>query len=315
MSKNSNDAPKVDIYERVTNAIIEQLEKGVRPWQKPWAVAGGSDVTFPLRANGVPYRGINVFLLWGAALAGNYSSPYWLTYNQAKSDGGNVKKGEKGTLVIYASRIEKPKKDDPSEKESIFFWKGFTVFNAEQCENLPAKYFPKAGEVTPAQKAERIAHAEAFFTKVRAEVKHGGPRAFYSPGGDFIQLPDFDAFRDSESYYATSGHEHIHWTGAASRCNREYGKRFGDAAYSCEELVAELGSAFLCAELGLTLEVREDHASYLASWLKVLKGDKRFIIQAASAAQKAVTFLKDAAGEGVEAPEAEGEGEAVAQAA
>jgi antirestriction protein ArdC len=308
-------APKIDVYERVTNAIIEQLEKGVRPWQKPWTVGNpGGGVSLPLRANGKPYRGINVFLLWSEASAKGFTSPYWMTFNQAKEFGGNVKGGEKAAFVIYANRINKPNKEDPEKTDSIFFMKGYYVFNAEQCENLPPRFQPAPPVVLTPEEAEaktarRIAHADDYFTKIGADVRHGGDRAFYSPAGDFIQLPPFESFKDPESYYATKGHEHVHWTGASTRLNRDFLNRFGSEAYAAEELVAELGSAFLCAELGLTLEPRDDHASYLAGWLKVLKGDKRFIVQAASAAQKAVGFLNEAAGVVEEPAEAGSEGE------
>lgn len=313
-------ALKVDVFQRVTDSIIAQLEKGVRPWQRPWAVKGtrGGGM-LPLNAvSGRPYRGINVFLLWSDAITKGYASPYWLTYKQALGLGGNVKKGEKGSFIVYANRVEKPSKSDPSETDSVFFWKGFTVFNAEQCEGLPEKFYPAQPDENPdeteARKIARIGHADSYFAKVGATLKHGGGRAFYSPSGDFIQMPEIDAFKDAESYYATLGHEHVHWTGAKARLDRDFSGRFGDEAYAAEELVAELGSAFLCAQLGLTLEPREDHAAYLASWLKVLKGDKRFIVQAASKAQKAVDYLTEAAGEAQDAPE-EGDGEEVAQAA
>jgi len=302
--KKKTGAPKIDVYERVTSAIIAQLENGVRPWSKPWTAKGGSfgNVTFPLNADGRRYRGINVFLLWTAALAGGYVSPYWLTYNKAKALGGNVKKGEKSTLIVFASRFEVDSKTNPGEKDSIFIWKGFSVFNAEQCEGLPVKYHPAPEVVTveegETRKAAKIDHAESFFAKIGGKVRHGGDRAFYSPSADFIQLPEFETFRDAESYYATLGHEYAHWTGHKDRLNRDFSGRFGNEAYAAEELVAELGAAFLCADLGLTLEPREDHAAYLASWLKVLKGDKRFILQAASRAQKAADFLSEAAGEG-----------------
>jgi antirestriction protein ArdC len=166
----------------------------------------------------------------------------------------------------------------------------YALFNAEQMEGLPGHYY--AMEVTPRNLAERLEHAEAFFTNTKANTQHGGNRAYYSPATDHIQLPPFESFEDRESYYSTRAHESIHWTKAASRLNRDMGgKRFGADGYAVEELIAELGAAFLCADLGITAEPREDHASYLQHWLKVLKADKRAIFTAASHASRAVEHL------------------------
>lgn len=306
--KSKTQTERVDVYQRVTDSIIASLEQGVRPWTKPWTQKGGN-VSLPLRHDGKPYRGINVFLLWSDAITKGFTSPYWMTFNQAKEYKGSVKAGEKGSFVIYANMLAKPNKDDPKKIDKIFYMKGYTVFNADQCENLPERFQPKPVVLTEAEaKAATVAkidHAEAFFAKVGGVVKHAPNRAFYSPAGDFISLPEIADFKDAEGYYATLGHEFCHWTGHKDRLNRTFGATHGDELYAREELVAELGSAFICAHLGVALTPREDHASYLASWLKVLKGDKRFIVQAASKAQAAVEDLKTRAGEGavVEAEE------------
>jgi antirestriction protein ArdC len=168
--------------------------------------------------------------------------------------------------------------------------KGYVVFNVEQIEGLPAKYAEPVA--TPSEPVTLHEAAEAFFAATGAKFCYGGNRAFYAPSGDFIQLPRPDAFRDAESFAATKAHELIHWTGTATRNAREFGVRFGDRAYAFEELVAELGAAFLCADLGITPEVREDHAAYLACWLEVLKDDKRAIFSAAAHAQRAVDYLQ-----------------------
>ncbi|UTC29717.1 DNA primase [Bajunvirus bajun] len=294
------DGPKVDLYAVVTDKIVAALEAGVRPWMKPWnAPAGGSfGGQLPRRVTGQAYTGINVVLLWAEASDRGYANPTWMTFKQAIELKGGVRKGEKGTTIVYASKFKKDVDDGKGgTKEAwIPFLKSYTVFNVEQIDGLPEKFYLKAEEpvtVDEAVKAklERIEHADAFFLATGGVVKHGGGRAFFTQGGDYIQMPEFDSFKEAEGYYATLGHEFVHWTGSDKRLNRVFGAKFGDEAYAAEELVAELGSAFLCATLGITPEVREDHAAYIQSWLKVLKGDKRFIFTAASLATKAVEHL------------------------
>jgi len=260
---------KKDLYERVTAQIVASLEQGVKPWLKPWsAAAAASQAVRPLRANGQPYRGINVLMLWGAAADHGYACPVWMTFKQALELGGCVRKGEHGSLVVYASTFTRTETDDKTGEEAerdIPFLKGYTVFNAEQIDGLPERFRAPA----PALPAgpERIEQAEAFAAATGAVIRHGGNRAFYSPSGDFVQMPPFQAFRDAESYYGVLAHELTHWTGHQSRLARAFGKRFGDKAYAFEELIAELGSAFLSADLALTPEPRTDHADYLANWL------------------------------------------------
>jgi antirestriction protein ArdC len=183
--------------------------------------------------------------------------------------------------------------------------KGYTVFNAEQIEGLPAHFYATTQPLNNA--IERLDAVERFFASTKATIKHGGNRAFYSPSLDFVQMPELPTFRDAESYYATLAHEATHWTRHESRLDRDLGrKRFGDAGYAMEELVAEIGAAFLCADLGITPETRDDHAAYIASWLKVLKDDKRAIFTAASHAQKAADFLNGLQPESTDEVEDEG---------
>ena len=285
---------KQDVYTRITASIVAQLERGVRPWAPAWSAAHpAGPITRPLRHAGQPYSGINVLSLWASAMAHGFAAPIWMTYRQAGELGGQVRKGEKGSPVVYANAMTKTDTDAASGDEvekTIRFLKGYTVFNVEQIDGLPSHYYaPPAPRSAP---AVRIAHAESFFSGTGAAIGHGGNCAFYRPATDSIQMPPFDAFRDAESYYAVLAHEVTHWTAAPARCDRQFdGKRFGSEGYAMEELVAELGSAFLCADLDLALELREDHASYIASWLEVLKGDNRAIFTAASHAQQAVDFV------------------------
>jgi antirestriction protein ArdC len=285
-----------DIYQRVTAQIVASLEQGVRPWLKPWnAEHAAGRITRPLRGNGVPYQGINVLMLWGAAVERGYAAPIWMTFKQALELGGCVRKGEKGSQVVYASTFSRTETNGESGEESerdIPFLKGYTVFNVEQIDGLPAYFTAPAEPVL--DPVQRIAHAEQFFSATGATVRHGGNQASYNVASDVVQMPFFETFRDAESYYATLAHELTHWTRHPSRLDRSFGrKRFGDEGYAMEELVAELGAAFLSADLGLTPEPREDHAAYLGHWLNVLKNDKRAIFTAASHAQRAADFLSN----------------------
>ncbi len=295
-----------DVYGRITDKIIADLEQGVRPWLRPWnAEHAAGKIIRPLRHNGIPYKGINVVMLWSAATVKGYACPLWLTFKQALELGGNVRKGETGELVVYADRIQRTETNSKGEEvdREIPFLKGYTVFNAEQCENLPAHYYAKAESpsLTPVQ---RIEAADQFFAATGADIRHGGTRAYYAEGPDFVQMPPFETFRDAESYAATLAHELTHWTKHDKRLARDMGRvKWGDEGYAREELVAELGSAFLCADLGITPEVREDHAAYIASWLKVLRDDKRLIFSAASHAQRAVDYLHNTQGRAATADE------------
>jgi len=293
MTATTSTTPRVDVYTKVTSEIIAKLEAGVRPWVQPWkAEHAAGRITRPLRHNGQPYNGINILMLWASAELNGFASPFWLTFQQAKELGGYVKKGEHGSPVVYASTFKKKETGDDGQEteEEIPFLKQYTVFAADQVEGLPPHFYALAEP--PKEKIERIAHAEAFFANTKADIRYGGTQACYVGGADFIRMPPLETFRDAESHAATLAHEMTHWTKHASRLARDFGKkRFGDEGYAVEELVAELGSAFLCADLQITPEVRDDHASYLDHWLKILKSDKRAIFTAASHASKAVDYL------------------------
>jgi antirestriction protein ArdC len=286
-----------DAYTRITNRILADLEQGVRPWCKPWGGDQlGARITRPRRANGKPYSGINTLILWLEAVEKGHRSPTWMTYRQAQELGGQVRRGERGSQVVYMGETTKTRRDEGTGEETeqgVRFLKTYTVFNVGQIDSLPEAFAIPAEAPSPALPGpEPIAHAEAFFAATGADIRHGRAQAFYTVAADHIGMPPLAAFRDAESYYATLGHETLHWTRHPSRLDRSFGrKRWGDEGYAREELVAELGAAFLAADLGLSLEPRADHASYIADWIKVLKGDKRAIFSAAAHAERAVKFL------------------------
>jgi antirestriction protein ArdC len=280
-----------DVYSRVTDQIVARLEAGTRPWLQPWRAAHAAGPVRPLRFNARPYRGINVVALWMQAEAKGYAAPIWLTFRQAKELGGFIRKGERGSSVVYASTFTRKEPDDGGTEmeQEIPFLKSYTVFNVEQVEGLPGHFYAKAAPTK--DHMERIAQAEAFAANTGADIRHGGTLACYAQGEDCIRMPPFETFRDAESHAATLAHELTHWTKHPSRLDRSFGqKRWGDEGYAMEELVAELASAFLCADLAITPQVREDHAAYVGHWLKVLKDDKRAIFAAAHA-QRAADYL------------------------
>jgi antirestriction protein ArdC len=282
-----------DVYTRITGQIVASLEQGVRPWMKPWNAGNtAGKIMRPLRHNGQPYSGINILMLWASAIDQGFTSPIWMTFRQATEFNAHVRKGEKGTLVVFANRMTKTEQDGEGNdvEREIPYMKGYTAFNVEQIEGLPELYYTRPQPTFDPPR--RIEHAESFFAHTGADIRIRGDRAYYAVDADYIAMPPLEAFTDAESYYATLGHESCHWTRHGSRLDRDLGRKsHGDEGYAREELVAELGSAFLCADLELTPLVRDDHASYIASWLEVLKNDKRAIFQAASHAQKAVDYL------------------------
>jgi antirestriction protein ArdC len=266
----------MSIYEEVTARIVGQLEAGVFPWVKPWATSEASMPTnFQTKR---PYSGVNVLILWSSP----FPSPYWLTFKQALNLGGCVRKGEKGTTVVYADRFT-PKGQDGDPK-SIPFLKKFTVFNVSQIDDLTGVPLP-----VPADPASQVQEAEELIIQSGARFQTGGDRAFYVPSQDYIQVPPHSAFFEPIAYYRTAFHELGHWTAHASRLDRDLKGVFGSPSYAKEELVAEMTSAFICASLGIVPTVR--HADYLGSWLQVLKNDNKAIFKAARMATKASDFL------------------------
>ena len=291
--KSKEQSKRRDLYQEVTDRIISELEGGRAPWVQPWgAVEGGAPLGLPENvATGRRYSGINILLLWGAAIENARTCQTWLTFKQALSLGGAVRKGERGTTVVYADRFT-PKAEAERAREtgedaaSIPFLKRYTVFNADQCDGLP-------DDVTAAPAllpdCEIIPRAEELIAATGADFRIGGNRAYYVPSEDFIQVPPQPAFFDQINYYRTCFHELGHWTGHKSRLARDLKGRFGSKDYAREELVAEMASAFICAAQSITPTVR--HTDYLAGWLDVLRDDKRAILRAASLASKATDYV------------------------
>ncbi|MGR5465243.1 ArdC family protein [Photobacterium damselae] len=276
-----------DMYQIVTDRIIAALENGVKPWACPWDKTQQCDmlpVNFKTKAQ---YSGINILLLWSETVEKGYSSPYWLTYKQAAELGGNVIKGQKGTAIIYYKLWEKENEDGTEEK--IPMLKSFTVFNLDQIENIEKPAVTVSEERTKHSDFTIMANVEDTIQKTGAVINHLGVRAFYSPSQDSITMPQQDRFQSSSDYYATLLHELTHWTAHKSRLDRNLKGKFGSKDYAFEELVAELGAAFCCADLGVFGDVQ--HESYIASWLTALQNDKKYIFKAASLASKAHQFL------------------------
>jgi antirestriction protein ArdC len=280
------------LHDAVTARIIAELENGRFPWVQPWASSsGGTPLGLPQNAStGRTYSGINILLLWSAAIEQGRPSQRWLTFKQALALGGNVRKGEKGTTVVYADtfvpKAEQAKANASGEDaRRVGFLKRFTVFHVEQCEGLPAD--PDAAQLPG--RTEVLSHVDAAIAATGADMRIGGDMAFYSPSHDFIQVPPQQAYFEPIDWYRTVLHELGHLSGHSSRLNRDFSGRHGSQAYAREELVAELCSAFLCAELGVVPTVR--HADYLGAWLEILHGDNRALFQAASMASKAADFV------------------------
>ncbi len=286
------------LYAEVTSRIIAELEEGRLPWAQPWDKAA-CGCTMPQNAGTARrYSGINVLILWAEGIAKGYASQRWLTYRQAEAAGGNVIRGEKGTIVCYADRFT-PKAEaeaargEDREARQVAFLKRFVVFNVDQCEGLPEDY--TALMVSP-DPVLAIAEADALITASGASFQIGGGEAFYSPSHDFVQVPPQAAFHEPINWYRTALHELGHWTGHGSRLDRDQKGGFGSEAYAREELVAEMAAAFTCASLGIAPTVR--HSDYIGSWLSVLRSDERAIFRAASAASKASDYLLAFAGDG-----------------
>lgn len=287
-------SPRRDIHAEITSQLVTAIEadpgKPMLPWRR-----STSPLFMPSNAlSRNLYNGINVVSLWVAAELRGYATPIWATYRQWAELGCQVRKGEKSSLVVFYKEYEtEPDADRADDDGKRRVARASYVFNASQVDGYTLPDAP-----APLGPVERIAQADAFFAHVGARIEHGGDRAYYRPASDHIQMPDEGLFcgtytmTRSEGYYATLAHEHIHFTMPEKRCNRALDKRFGKAALAAEELVAEIGAAMLCCELGITQDLRPDHAQYLADWLVLLKHDTRAIFTAAAKASEAVAWLK-----------------------
>jgi antirestriction protein ArdC len=282
------------IYQTVTDKIIAAIKAGAGEWRMPWHRLGTGSVQ-PVNLRGTRYRGANTILLWCAQQERGYDAATWGTYRAWQEKGAQVRKGEKATTIMFWKSYHASVTNDAgeSEDEKRLVARGYAVFNLAQVDG----YTPKQTAPVELPLCDRIARAESFFARVPVPVQHGGDRAFYAPSRDIIVLPEFHQFKDASSYYSTRGHESGHATGHPSRLKREFGKRFGDMAYSWEELTAEICASYIAAHLGIDNEPRQDHAQYLSSWLKVMRADCRAIISAASKAQAAADWIIAAAGE------------------
>lgn len=283
-------------YQQVTDRIIAELEKGAAPWVKRWTADGTADRNL---ITGKPYRGINRMLL---GMSG-YDSPYWATFKQWQEKGGKVRKGEKATHIVFFKPVRGiaesteggTEGDEGATNKGYCVIRGYCVFNAAQVDGaeLPAPI------TQPAPEHERHAMTERTLQASGARIEHGGDAAFYVPSADYIKLPHLSAFTGPAEYYATALHELTHWTGHKSRLDRNLqAGKFGNPAYAFEELVAEMGAAFLCADHGIQGELR--HAGYIQSWLKACRDNDRAIFKAAALAQNAADYVMQLAAQATE---------------
>ncbi len=275
---------RFDIQQEITDLVIKAIEDGVQPWSRPWATNGQGGLA--RRHDGTPYKGINQFLLGLYQQLNGFGSCYWMTFKQAKELGGCVRKGEKANRSVFFKPVEK-KNEKGEVTERYGFWKSFAIFNASQIDGLPDHYYPQP--VEPQNTDARNVDVDAFFAATGVTIKHGGDRAYLSGNTGLVHMPHFEAFKSGVDYYSTLAHECIHWSGL-KRDEIDFAA-FGSPNYAKEELIAEMGAAFMLAHLDLASTPRPDHASYIASWLQALKDDKKFIFQAASKAQARVDDL------------------------
>lgn len=283
---------KRDLYADVTARILAELESGAAPWIKPWSVTAGRNTPQNAVTNR-PYSGCNVVLLWMGAQANNWALPRFLTYKQATEAGGQVRKGEHGTKVIFVKQL-RVKDKQTEEERSIPMMREYTVFNVAQCDGLPTHVVNGRDVPKIRNHDARDQDADSFMVATGAAIVEGHGEACYRPGVDNISLPAFEAFKSADTFYGTAFHELGHWTGHKTRLDRlDWKAKFGNGSYAAEELVAELCAAFLCAEFSFDGELR--HAGYIGHWIQLLKNDPRAFVSAASKASAAANFLRDKA--------------------
>lgn len=274
----------MDVYQIITDRIIGILDGGAAPWRQPWTAGTSRPVNLVSHR---PYRGVNVFLLASAG----YAQPEWCTYKQAQERGGNVKRGEKATPVIFWHVDTKPTRDADTGAvvdRKRFILRYYNVFNVQQCEGLSFVPIGRAESANPIQDCERVLSG---MPEPRPTIQTGEPRAWYAPALDVVNMPPRELFADAPAYYATLFHELSHATAHASRLNRPLFPQSDRLDYGREELIAEMGAAFLCAEAGISPQTIDNSAAYLAGWARVLRGDSRLVVQAAAAAQRAADWI------------------------
>lgn len=284
---------RANLYDEITDKIIAELEAGRVPWVRPWGTeAAKAPLAMPKNASTDRfYSGINILLLWGSTIEHGYSGQSWLTFRQALALGGHVRKGKRGTTVVYADRFvprdeKRRAAETGDEVQAIPFLKRFTVFNTDQCDGLPDEIATAAPPPPPGLIEPTV---EALIKATGITFRIGGDRAFYAPVEDVVQVPPPQAYFEPINWHRTALHELGHATGHRSRLNRDLSGSYGTKKYAFEELVAELSAAFGCASLGIVPTVR--HADYIGSWLEVLRDDNRAIVRAASQASKAADYL------------------------
>ena len=294
-----------DIAADITATIIAKLEAGTTPWQRPWSLIGEGGR--PLRHEGIEYTGINALWLWAIGDTHGFRSRYWMTARQARELGGEIRPDARPSYSVYANTFRKagvPNLMGMSADRMIRFLRSYEVFNADEIKGLPDYYYPQAIEPTPRLLSDRQERIDAFFAAIPSKVRHGGSAAFFDLTFDYIQMPRLGTFKSADGHASILAHETTHWSGHRTRLDRTFGKKFGDKAYAMEELVAELGAAMICGDLGLPTELHDSHASYLASWLQVLKADKTAIFLAASKAEQAFSYLRAFSTAAADAPQA-----------
>lgn len=289
MARNTH-APKTSAAAQITAAILHRLEAGTKPWVQPWR---GTPVRRPLRACGTPYRGVNTFWLWLVADTCGYQSAHWMTYRQCETLGGQVRRGERASIAVFYKSYARG--DDEEDRTARRVLKSYPVFNADQCDGLPER-FRAAESFTDVDPLGRRDAFDTFFERIPAVVRHHGCEAYFEPAFDRITLPPANLFQDFDHYYATRAHELAHWTGHRSRLARDLAGRFGSRAYAAEELVAELASAIVGAELGLPVAHLDSHASYIADWIDLLRHDERALLTAAARAEEAAKLILELGG-------------------
>ena len=277
-----------ELYQSITDSIVAQLEAGnLTPWRCPWVQTGNG---FPLRHNGIAYRGANVILLWMISQIKGYSNPHFLTFNQALDYGGSVRKGEKSSTILFCQPFQKEDTAEDGKKGKGTGWmaRAYHVFNVSQCDGLGDRFDMKQTAIL--DPSEKQAHADTYFDNIGAKVETGSS-AFYRPSTDTITMPPFETFHTADGFYSTLAHETHHWAGSANRLGRITATDNKTAEYAREELCAELAATMTMAQLGFDAVSHSDHAAYLSHWIKALKEDPRYLFQVASKAQASCDYL------------------------